>query len=442
MGYANGVITAPVSFADVQRALGVTARNLDEICKSGKINKWSLHKPVSYPKLFPSGGEQWRGDADSTIWGMRVDIINDADTANGAKDVYESGNFPHYNYTWDKPVGTANSPYRLADFDGYLHTAGGIYIQDMKMGTVERVYVSNTAAETEMFTFTVFGSKTGGVGFSDIESTVKVESRESLRLVVSVYKRGTNELIGEYFNDSIKMYDYGARGTLDSSYDSGDSYKSAGVRFSKSVYWGNGKSEVDVYLSLQTVMKESTPAGTIYHAEKIVALPYTNNKYYKKSFIFSVASRYIRAVKIHDGATSSGTRNWIDISSSKPIRLYDNAGTPDMMFEVSKIPGESLRFQNGKLFLRSKYVKSDGSLVTVSGTLTSQSGSAIPAYVDVPAGGSGVVNVYWHFGNMLQESHSTGYYPAGQYTCDIFLVRQENGSETETKVTSVTIYTK
>jgi hypothetical protein len=45
----NGKITAPVSIYDVQQVLGENSTDLATLCKSSKINKWSVKKPIYYP---------------------------------------------------------------------------------------------------------------------------------------------------------------------------------------------------------------------------------------------------------------------------------------------------------------------------------------------------------------------------------------------------------
>lgn len=45
MPTSNGIITAPVSIADVQQCLGVTSDDIKTLCMSDKINKWAKWKP-------------------------------------------------------------------------------------------------------------------------------------------------------------------------------------------------------------------------------------------------------------------------------------------------------------------------------------------------------------------------------------------------------------
>lgn len=51
MAYNNGIITAPVSVYDVQRALGVGSPDVGTLCKHANINMWARFKPVWYPSV-------------------------------------------------------------------------------------------------------------------------------------------------------------------------------------------------------------------------------------------------------------------------------------------------------------------------------------------------------------------------------------------------------
>ena len=433
-----------VSMADIRDTLNANEGNVTNVLgsffgDSAKINKWAKFKPVSYKGDFPANGVQWKGDANSTLWGLQVGIMNNAQSQKGPKDMYDSSSMPNYDY--DRPKGGANSPYRLQDFCGYYTKATGIFIQSLAKDSVETIHVTNTATETKEFVFSVYCSThNNAIKFSDIEEVARLDSTYKLRLVLSVYKKGTDTLIAEYVNNNTKMYDFTNYGG-DSTYDKDDS-KKVSVKFPKSVYWGASDSitEIDVYLSLQTVKIEVTPSGNYPHADKIIALPYSSDRYFKKSFKFSLSSRYIRATKIHKDSSGS-TRIWVDITEANAFN-YPGLGTPDVMFEVNKVPNESLTFQNGVCFLRSKHVKRDGGTTIASGTLTSESGANVQSSVNVPAGETGTINVYFKFGDMLGEPESYNGRPllSGQYLCDIYLVRIANGIETEVKVDSVFLW--
>ena len=51
MSIQNGVITAPVSIADVKQALGLASNDLGTLCTSNRVNMWSKKKPIKYNKI-------------------------------------------------------------------------------------------------------------------------------------------------------------------------------------------------------------------------------------------------------------------------------------------------------------------------------------------------------------------------------------------------------
>lgn len=110
MGYntTTGVISAPVSIADVQQALGEASNDLATLCTSSKINKWSFYKPVISSKLFDltdvdieraDGGFQF---SEYTTETQLTNAVNN-------KTVFK----------YNKPIGGSSSVYRLGDFKGY-----------------------------------------------------------------------------------------------------------------------------------------------------------------------------------------------------------------------------------------------------------------------------------------------------------------------------------
>lgn len=53
MAYGNNVVTAPVSFGDVNRALGSSHTDLASLCTDAHIKYWAKFKPVDYNKVAP-----------------------------------------------------------------------------------------------------------------------------------------------------------------------------------------------------------------------------------------------------------------------------------------------------------------------------------------------------------------------------------------------------
>ena len=124
MAFSNGIITAPISIADVQLALGESGNgDLATLCTSSNVRMWSKSKPMSINKLFgitESDKEKVNYGISNLTWVESYDAckayIGQSATAN---------------FTYSKPLGGASSPYRLEDFIGYDSTATApIYASD------------------------------------------------------------------------------------------------------------------------------------------------------------------------------------------------------------------------------------------------------------------------------------------------------------------------
>lgn len=126
MAHSGGIITAPVSFADVNAILGTSHTDLGNLCKDSHVNKWAKYKPVvknlisttdqlASDKTWLSSATWWKGtnsncgitfQSYSTILAARTAIINKTAI-----------------WSYTKPSGGAASPYRLTDFNQYDHNA-------------------------------------------------------------------------------------------------------------------------------------------------------------------------------------------------------------------------------------------------------------------------------------------------------------------------------
>ena len=110
MSVSNNIIVAPVSFADVNQILGTSHTDLATLCKDTNIKMWARRKPVSYAKI----GVMTNADFVSVHCGL-------SHTTNPLVD--SNGRPRSDTWTYTKPSGGANSPYRLSDFDGYYPQA-------------------------------------------------------------------------------------------------------------------------------------------------------------------------------------------------------------------------------------------------------------------------------------------------------------------------------
>lgn len=130
----TGIITAPVSIYDVQRALGLSSTDLGTLCKSTLINRWSKMKPCRYDSLdvmVPAdlGGvigtdnnrimaNQTRHDPQYGTFGITWPDLLAIDSLR-ARDISRD-------FVWEPPIGKSgnyNYAYRLKDFNGYHHGA-------------------------------------------------------------------------------------------------------------------------------------------------------------------------------------------------------------------------------------------------------------------------------------------------------------------------------
>ena len=136
MAYNNGKITAPVSIADVQRAVGSPSGDLGRLCRSANINMWAKFKPVSKGIINImdqlNTDKTWKADsALSDPWWTGLShnyglgftrhpittassSVSDALTRLAATI---DGNMNGWSYS--KPAGGSSTPFRLTDFNGY-----------------------------------------------------------------------------------------------------------------------------------------------------------------------------------------------------------------------------------------------------------------------------------------------------------------------------------
>jgi len=116
MSYNNttGIISVPVSVNDVQKALGVSSGDVGTLCRSNRINMWSKCKPVNYPGV---------GAIHPWVAGTGDGPLASGIVIGSIIDTPENIAYGSYPWTYVKPAGSANSPYRLLDFGAYCKNA-------------------------------------------------------------------------------------------------------------------------------------------------------------------------------------------------------------------------------------------------------------------------------------------------------------------------------
>ena len=144
MSVLNGVISAPVEFNDIQRAIGDSSIFLGLLCTSQNINMWSKFKPVKSAQVglidttgqLAQGGTTWDETLSTQWWrdtwdgldnpikygiiSRRGSLLNSLFSNN-----YTSPYTPKAPRNWEhfKPTGGNASPYRQLDFIQYDHQA-------------------------------------------------------------------------------------------------------------------------------------------------------------------------------------------------------------------------------------------------------------------------------------------------------------------------------
>lgn len=114
MSTNKGIITRPVSIADVQKTLGVTANDVGNLCTSNAINKWAKNKPVSRARLVPLTDEERKGTGGTgEYYGLQCTLTQ----------ITISPELHNVGFEYVRPTGGISSPYRLSDFEGYDHSA-------------------------------------------------------------------------------------------------------------------------------------------------------------------------------------------------------------------------------------------------------------------------------------------------------------------------------
>ena len=105
MAHSNGIITAPVSFGDVNGTLGTSHTDLHSLCQDGNINRFSKNKSVRYnsPAVLAAA------DFVAAGYGLSAPAAFYANTQN--PDATWSYLKPRTNTDWA----------RLSDFNNYAH---------------------------------------------------------------------------------------------------------------------------------------------------------------------------------------------------------------------------------------------------------------------------------------------------------------------------------
>ena len=123
MANSNGIITAPVSFADVNHVLGTGHTDLGALCEDVNINKFARYKPIRSSVI----GLLTEANRRAANHGIEMpDVVTSSSLSLSAIQDAAANDWGYL-----KPTGGSSSPYRLQDFgntvsltgEGYYHHA-------------------------------------------------------------------------------------------------------------------------------------------------------------------------------------------------------------------------------------------------------------------------------------------------------------------------------
>lgn len=192
MAYSSGKITAPVSIYDVQQALGNSSGDLGTLCQASSINMWAKYKPVRLNVIDTVTG-QW--DATNNTWLSTATWWKGLANNFAGLTPCEVGTIAqivsHYDgdmngWSYDKPGGGANQPFRLTDFAGYNHRAPA---------AIENFYIAPEITEGGSF----FASAMMSMPASDADYITLADFQSlaygELYFGVAFYNRSTNQMV-------------------------------------------------------------------------------------------------------------------------------------------------------------------------------------------------------------------------------------------------------
>jgi hypothetical protein len=110
--------TTGISTNLVGTTLGVSTRNVGNLCRAASINKWSRYKPIISNKVIPLEELDFHG----AKYGMSIPFFS---TAADLVTYYRG--LPTEVWSYVRPTGGASSPFRIGDFRGYGHEANKFY---------------------------------------------------------------------------------------------------------------------------------------------------------------------------------------------------------------------------------------------------------------------------------------------------------------------------
>lgn len=158
------IISAPVSFYDVQQALSTTDKEEEELCTEDNINMWSPRKPIYSTKVIPLDNDDWKNPRTLTNYktgaGIKKYCCSGTDYL---AEVTTRGDVNSHIWEYDKPILDGLCAFRISDFSGYWHTAVRKFAITMIYGNIENISVPSSESGTgSNIGFTMYFQKETG----------------------------------------------------------------------------------------------------------------------------------------------------------------------------------------------------------------------------------------------------------------------------------------
>lgn len=142
------IIDAPVSTEKVKLVLSENSNDVGTLCSSGKINMWAKYKPVrvATPKALT---EEQRAAASYGLDAQPVEL--QYPSGNNNASIFENALSGTYGWSYAKPTGGAQSPYRLGDFKGYNHACScPFYLESVENGNLKAQVLVGCSKPSEL----------------------------------------------------------------------------------------------------------------------------------------------------------------------------------------------------------------------------------------------------------------------------------------------------
>lgn len=215
MSIVNGIITAPVTLEDVKSVLNEDSNDIATLCKSNNINMWSKYKPVKLSKKFVtdtlnSDGKSWNAPSGRLGWWLGNNNVNDAALVIPLVTSKSDFDDNKAKWTYNKPYGSDNSPYRLSDFAGYYDDA---------QAPISPAYpVTNEFFISQTATFSIWTTNTSEIDYPDQCVSLKdifqiLTQITDGKVYPAIYLYNVTKKIGSYYSKpnpiDTNLYDEG-----------------------------------------------------------------------------------------------------------------------------------------------------------------------------------------------------------------------------------------